>query len=85
MTGSTAGAHDLSTAVITTVADAEGTDPSDLPQPLHDVIDPDALDQLFRDRPAADGHVRFRFHGYDVTARSDGTVTLDDPAHDGPG
>lgn len=75
MNGSLSDAR-LSTQVITAVAETDDVDPCDLPQSLHDVIDPDALDQLFRDRPDANGHVTFRFNEYTVKAKSDGTVAL---------
>jgi hypothetical protein len=50
-------------------------------QPLYNVIDPDALDELFdhvSDRDSTrKGHVRFRYEGCDVTVYADGrTVAL---------
>lgn len=69
-----------STAVIDAVADAADVDPADLGTPLYDVIDPDALDNLFSDRhngmPRANGHVSFSLLGYDVTVYSGGQVVV---------
>lgn len=65
----------VSTNVVSAVADRAGVDPIALP-PLHDVVDPGALDSLFvRD---ADGFIEFRYHGYDVVVRSDGRVETRD-------
>ncbi|OLZ41518.1 hypothetical protein A6E15_11225 [Natrinema saccharevitans] len=75
-----------SQAVIEAVAEAEGVPPEDLAppayEPLHAVVDPDALDALFAarsegaDRPG--GTVSFRFCSYDVTVDGDGRVTLEE-------
>lgn len=74
-----------SQAVIEAVAEAEGVPPDELTppayEPLHAVIDPEALDALFAarsegtDRPR--GTVSFRFCGYDVTVDRDGRVALE--------
>ncbi len=74
-----------SEAVIEAVAEAEGVPPEGLVppayEPLHAVIDPEALDALFAarsdgtDRPR--GTVSFRFCGYDVTVDGDGRVALE--------
>ncbi|WIV68664.1 HalOD1 output domain-containing protein [Natrialbaceae archaeon AArc-T1-2] len=74
-----------SQAVVEAVADAESVPPESLcpPEydPLHSVIDPQALDALFEPRadgtPRSSGRVSFTFCGYDVTVDSDGTVTLE--------
>lgn len=76
MNGRVMGSSLLSTAVVEAVADVEDVDPCDLPEPLADAIDPDALDELFRDRPDVDGQVRFRFCGHTVTVTSDGRVRV---------
>jgi len=62
--------------VVSTVADAEDVDPCDLPQPLADAINPDALNALFRNRPDADGKVRFQYCGHKVVVKSDGNVDV---------
>ncbi|WP_324760581.1 HalOD1 output domain-containing protein [Haloarcula sp. GH36] len=62
-----------SEAVVQAVAEAAGTDPTELP-PLYDQVDPDALEKLFRN--PSNGVVAFDYHGYTVVVRSDGTVLL---------
>lgn len=74
-----------SQAVVTAVADAEDVPVEELRppeyQPLHETVDPQALDELFG--PKSDGtfrgpgEVSFPFCGYDVTVESDGSVTLE--------
>lgn len=84
----------LSQAVIAAVASvsdcrptkSDAVDSSDVLPPLHDAIDPDALDALFRRHGGADadgrtddrrGRVEFSYYGYRVTARSDGSVSVE--------
>lgn len=67
-------------SVIETVADVTETDPTDL-QPLHEVVDPEALDNLFHsdlyDSSAAQvGLVRFRYEGCIVTVHADGRIVV---------
>ena len=64
-----------SEAVLTAVADRDGIDPSDLTPRLSDVLDPEALDSLFKGGSAT---VTFDYRGYTVTVDQTGTVTLDD-------
>ena len=64
----------LSTAVVRTVADAEGVDPVELGTPLYEAVDSEALDELFA---AGEGAVTFEYYGYLVTAHSDGSVDLE--------
>ena len=79
-TGVTVPLMDSTERVVQRVADAEGIEPSELEEPLYDVIDPEALERLFaapedgqsRDR----GVVRFPYHGYEVTVRADGDVSV---------
>lgn len=71
----------VSSSVVEAVAEESNTDPSDLPEQLADVIDPDALDRLFYGRDV-DGRVQFEFCSYLVTVRSDGAVTTE-PAING--
>ncbi|MFC6826559.1 HalOD1 output domain-containing protein [Halopelagius fulvigenes] len=49
--------------------------------PLYTVVNPDALDAMFRDdgSPAIAGRVRFTYHDCDVAVRSDGVVTVTPP------
>lgn len=69
----------LSAAVVSAVADLSGSDPTEL-EVLYEVVDPDALDELFepgrgtvrRDR----GHLWFPLDEYAVTVYGDGFVTV---------
>lgn len=68
-----------SLAVIEAVASVVGEHPLDL-EPLHSVVDPDALDGLCS-RPKSEDDtvtVSFRYDGCNVVVRSDGTVTVTD-------
>lgn len=60
-----------STAIVLTVAAALGTDPVKLTPPLHDFVDPDALDRLV-DRN--EGDYRIEFDAYDCRITVDGTT-----------
>lgn len=74
-----------SQAVIEAVANAEDVRPEELRppkyEPLHAVIDPEALDTIFASRssgvPRAGGDVSFTFCGYHVTVDQRGTVALE--------
>ncbi|MDG5761260.1 hypothetical protein QA600_18175 [Natronococcus sp. A-GB1] len=67
--------------VVKAVANAEGVDPVELEPPLYDAVDPNAIDELFdpttAPNAARNGRLHFRYRGYDVTVRSDGTVSLE--------
>ncbi|MFC4439330.1 MULTISPECIES: HalOD1 output domain-containing protein [Natrialbaceae] len=67
--------------VISTVADREDCQPSELRPPLYSVIDPETLDRLWGSSSAArhevGGSVSFAYCGYDVTVASDGTVSVE--------
>lgn len=56
-----------STAVVLAVATASGTDPPELVPPLHEFVDPEALDRLVA-RGAA---VSFDAYGYRIAADGD--------------
>lgn len=63
-------------AVVSAVAEASGTDPFELP-PLNEVIDPEALNDLFASRPEASVEkVAFRYAGYDVAVHGNGDVRV---------
>ncbi|MFC4437113.1 MULTISPECIES: HalOD1 output domain-containing protein [Natrialbaceae] len=74
-----------SLAVVEAVADAEGVRPDHLCppeyEPLHAVIDPEALDKLFGPKavgtPRFGGEVSFRYCDYRVTIDRHGAVTLE--------
>ncbi len=52
--------------VVTIVATATNTSPTDLP-PLWDAIEPDALDRLVNHQTGSDLQVRFRYAGHSIT------------------
>lgn len=62
-----------STAVVAAVADREGVDETALSERLYDVVDPEALDDLFRD---ARGRVAFEYLGYVVGVDHEGRVEV---------
>lgn len=73
--------ENVSDTVISTVATAVGADPLDL-EPLYSVVDPDALDSLFRssmESPAAALELRFSMAGCQVTVHADGEVAVTPP------
>lgn len=61
-------------AVIEAVAEATDSDPLDLP-PLHEAIDPDALNTLF-DRHETSTQVRFQYAGFEVEVQ-EGAVEIE--------
>lgn len=67
-------------AVIDALAEASGVEPVDLP-PLYDVVDPEALDRLFRDRDdeGALGRVlAFSVEDWNVFVADDGSIRVCD-------
>lgn len=64
-----------SAAVVQAVAEDTGSAEIDL-EPLHDVVDPDALDALFKDRD--NGKVVFRYAGRVVTVDASSDVHLEE-------
>lgn len=72
-------------AIVEAVAAAEDVPPEEVVpptyEPLHDVVDPQALDALFAPKrngtPRVGGRVSFEFCGYEVTVHEDGSITLD--------
>jgi hypothetical protein len=69
--------------VLRAVAAKTDCEPIDLPTPLFDVVDPDALDSVLC-RPDA-GHevyVGFTIEGYAVQVHGDGTVYVDGQRYD---
>ena len=71
-----------SDTVIRKIATADGIDPVELHPPLHDVIDPDALNAIFTPRPDGTprtaGQVTFRWDQYHVTVHSDGEIRVEE-------
>jgi hypothetical protein len=77
------GTQPLSSAVVFAVCAISGEDPRRAP-PLHDVIDPDSLDRLFRKNHfVQNGPVRltFTYNGYDVTIDSEGWILVTAPRY----
>ncbi len=84
----------ISTGVVMAIAAASGTEPAPTAdttggtqalEPLYTVVDPDALDALFRaDGSGAAGpeRVTFTYHGYEVTVTDDRQVRLEPPVGD---
>lgn len=69
---------DLSIAVIEVLAEARGITPVEMDEPLYDVVDPDALDQLFTDQTdgAVGGRVVFELGEHEVTVHADGDILV---------
>lgn len=75
---------DISETVVLTVAEAVGVDPLEL-DPLYDIIDPDALNSLFRPSvgsPPTTMTLQFSMAGCDVEVHGDGEVIVT-PATEG--
>lgn len=72
--------NDVSSRVIREVADALGVDPMEL-DPLYETIDPDALDDLFRDRTPSDveDRVEFSMEGCEVIVYGVGIIDVTPP------
>ena len=63
----------MSEAVVRAIATEAGVPPSALDPPLYEVVDPDALERLFRDTV---GELSFDYGEYVVTVDSDDTITV---------
>lgn len=76
-------AESISRAVISAVSAVADARPVDLP-PLYDVVDPEALDELFpygdADVQPTEGSVRFSYAGFVVSVRASGEVSVYEPA-----
>lgn len=72
--GDSTDSSSISEAVYQTIAEHEEVPATELTQPLYEVIDPDALDRLFR---GDTGHLSFEFHGWTVTVDHSGFVTTE--------
>ncbi|WP_435063281.1 HalOD1 output domain-containing protein [Halobaculum sp. EA56] len=59
--------------VVEAVASARDTDATAIEERLHGAVEADALDRIVRDAPPSTT-VRFRYAGYLVTVRGDGSV-----------
>lgn len=77
---STAGNNHISQSVIEAVAEAEQIDPVELSPTLFQIVDPDALDEIFASVSTDDqreGQVVFTYIGYEVTVSSEGVVSVE--------
>lgn len=83
MTETTLDTHNdsISLRVVDALADATDTDVYEL-EPLYNVVDPEALDQLCRSDASVDVRVEFEYDGLLVDVRSDGTVAIDGTVHE---
>lgn len=73
----------VSTAVVEAVAEEKGISITDVDTPLNEIIDPDALDDLFGStmmggERTTTGHVAFTFAGCDVVVEAGGSVRVTD-------
>ena len=68
----------VSIDVIETVAASRNEDPTSLP-PLHEHVDPEALDSLFRQTNGRErtGTISFQYYGFVVTVSCDGETTIE--------
>lgn len=68
---------DVVTRIVTTVADREGVEPTELDTPLYEAVDADALAALVRDAPESGVTIGFDYTGYRVTVVADEEVHVE--------
>ncbi|GAB7018289.1 HalOD1 output domain-containing protein [Halostagnicola bangensis] len=76
----------LSVQLVRKIAEKEGIDPTELDAPLYDVINPEALNELFEPRRNGEsrcGTVEFTYQGYQIVVEQDDsgggpTITLEE-------
>ena len=68
---------ELVISIVDAVAAARDCDPADL-EPLHDVVDPDALQALFAGAQRSTGRIRFAYGEDTVVVDADGNVLVSD-------
>ncbi|UPV74795.1 hypothetical protein M0R89_01690 [Halorussus limi] len=71
----------ISEKIITKISERNGTDPTDLHPPLYEVVDLEALDDLFAPGRGSnlrncDGHVEFAYGPWRIRVESDGSVAV---------
>lgn len=78
------GADRPTRAIIEAVARHEGVDVTAVEppayEPLYAVVDPEALDALFRDDSSDATSLSFEYAGYDVVVSGNGQVDVTDPS-----
>ncbi|MFP8954949.1 HalOD1 output domain-containing protein [Natrialbaceae archaeon A-arb3/5] len=72
-------------AIIEAIAAHEGVDVTEIEPPAYDplytVIDPEALDTLFRTpTDSSNARVHLEYEGYEIVVYSDGNVDVSDPS-----
>lgn len=77
-TNETRSSDSVTETIVSEIAAREDTLPEDLAPTLYEVVDPDALERLFRPtvRGTRHGTVVFPFNGYTVTITSDEHVQI---------
>ncbi|WP_149797305.1 HalOD1 output domain-containing protein [Halorubrum xinjiangense] len=79
LNAATAHVDNVTYEVVTRVAEVEDVDPVEVTPPLNEVIDPEALNQIFASTPTGDrmeGQVTFPYNGYEITVSGDGSVSV---------
>jgi hypothetical protein len=71
----------VGTTVVRAVSEVVGVRPTELPVELNEVVDPDAMEDLFAPRPdgepRADGRVEFELLDCAVVVHADGRVVVE--------
>lgn len=67
---------DLVFAVLDAVSNEEGIEPEEIDTPLHNAIDPGAMNTLFEGRTDTIGSINFEYRGHCVTVCPDGSVEV---------
>ncbi|WP_255167998.1 HalOD1 output domain-containing protein [Natrononativus amylolyticus] len=65
----------VSQKIVEAIAEAEETEPIELTPPLYEVIDPEALENLFANNQTL-GKVVFNYNSCEVTVFSDGYISV---------
>lgn len=78
--------EEISAKVVEAVAAAKGIEPTALDTRLYEIIDPDALDAIFRPKadgtPRIGGKITFTMDGCRVAIHNDGNVDVTPPAEE---
>ncbi len=69
--------EDVTTQIVTAVAEREGVEPTALDTRLYEAIDPDALTTLVENAPDSGLTVGFDYAGYRVTVVADGRTHVE--------
>lgn len=81
------GAATVTTTLAHAMADITGVDVTDSEFCLHDHVDPDALDRIFRPKsdgsPRTNGHLNLSIWGHQITVYSTGQIAITVPAQQG--